>query len=156
MGRRSLLATMYPPESSLWNLSSYFADHWGDSVANFLTKFVPAMDIAETDNSYKIIANIPGLNKDQINIETDEKGKKLQISGELKKQVSENEHFIRIERAQGKFNRVITLPSNADVEKAQAFLEDGVLTINIPKKTPSKEGSKNRAIKIQEQIKSKL
>lgn len=145
-----LLANTFP---EILNLST-FLNHDPNST-RFFSRFTPALDIAETKDAFKIICDCPGLTKDQINIEMDEKGRSVRIFGDIK-QENKNEQYHHIERVTGKFDRVVSLPSKVDIEKADASLVNGVLTIAVPKKDPPKQENKPRSIKIQERLMSSL
>ena len=93
---------------------------------------LPAMDVAESEDSLTIHAELPGLKKDEVKI-TIENGV-LTLSGEkrLVKEEKKND-FHLVERRYGTFRRQITLPSQMDPDKAKASFEDGVLKVEIPK-----------------------
>ena len=92
----------------------------------------PRVDIAEGDDRFVVKAELPGVDKD--NIEIDLVDGNLVLQGE-KKQESEAEgkSFYRVERSYGSFKRVFALPARVDVESVSASFEDGVLSISIPK-----------------------
>ncbi|ERN12016.1 16.9 kDa class I heat shock protein 2 [Amborella trichopoda] len=93
----------------------------------------PRFDWKETDNAHIIKADLPGLNKEDVKVELEE-GSVLRISGERKKEVEEeNEKWHRVERSHGKFVRRFRLPNNAKVDEVNATMENGVLTVTIPK-----------------------
>lgn len=94
--------------------------------------FDPEIDLRETKDSYILRMDIPGMEKDKINIEV--KDRNLTISGERKIEKEEkNNHFFRQERKFGYFSRTITLPYDADPNKIKAEYKKGVLTITIGK-----------------------
>ncbi len=90
-------------------------------------------DIKETKNSYIIKMDIPGMDKENINVET--KGHMLVVSGQ-RNEVDENKgnHFFKRERRFGYFARSLPLPEDADLNSVQADYKRGVLTITIHKK----------------------
>lgn len=116
-----------------------------DDDANAATaSWAPSVDISETDKEYKLVADIPGVNPDDIDISM-EKGV-LTIKGERNTEnVEENENFRRVERLSGTFYRRFTLPDSADADKIAAKSEHGVLTITIPKQ----EVALSRRIEVQ-------
>ena len=116
-----------------------------DDDANVATAtWAPAVDITENDTEFKLVADIPGVNPDDIEISM-EKGV-LTIKGERKTEnVEEGENFRRVERQSGTFYRRFTLPDSADADKIAARSEHGVLTITIPKQ----EVALSRRIEVQ-------
>lgn len=97
----------------------------------------PRVDLAETDDAYHIHADVPGLRKEDIEINMQDGT--LSISGE--RQVQENEEnrrFVRVERAYGRFYRAFSLPQTIDYDGIEASFEDGVLTIVVPKAEETK------------------
>ena len=100
-----------------------------------LTKgaWAPAVDINETDDGFMVTADLPGVKKEDIEI--DLKDSTLTIKGEKKfGEKTPKENYIRIERSYGKFIRSFSLPNNIDSEKIKATFNNGVLELNIPKK----------------------
>ncbi|WP_456428861.1 Hsp20/alpha crystallin family protein [Nitratifractor sp.] len=104
--------------------------------------FVPAVNTRETDDAYYIEVDLPGVKKEDINI--DVKDNVLTISGERKiEEERKEDDFYRVESVYGTFERSFTLPEDVDVDKIEAEAKDGVLTVKIPKaqsveKTPKK------------------
>jgi len=92
----------------------------------------PAVDIRETDDSYLVHAELPGLTKDDIQITLENNILKLTGERRFEKDVNE-EQFHRIERAYGTFTRAFSMPSRVDGDKVKANFKDGVLTITVPK-----------------------
>ena len=92
----------------------------------------PAVDIRETDDSYLVHAELPGLTKDDIQITLENNILKLTGERRFEKDVNE-EQFHRIERAYGTFTRAFSMPSRVNGEAVKAAFKDGVLTITVPK-----------------------
>ncbi len=101
------------------------------------TYWAPPMDIEETDDAVIVRAELPGMSKDDIKISLS--GDTLTISGE-RKQESEKKGktYYRIERAYGKFQRTVTLPTEVEGDKAKATYRAGVLELVLPKSEKSK------------------
>lgn len=94
--------------------------------------FTPACEIREEDKFFSLGMDIPGLKKEEIDIEV--KDNQLHISGERKyEEKTDKNNILRTERRYGKFSRVFTLPQNVNVEGIEARFENGVLEIMIPK-----------------------
>ena len=94
----------------------------------------PAVDIKEDDNSYIIVADIPGVKPEDIDISME--NQMLTIKGERNETINETkENYSRAERIKGIFHRRFSLPEIADGESISAKSKHGVLEIRIPKKT---------------------
>ena len=95
-------------------------------------RWMPAMDLVETDDHLVLRADLPGLDKDDVEIEL--KDDVLTISGGRKAEHEERQDgFHRIERSYGSFARSLTLPKGIDADQVQAEFEKGVLEVRIPK-----------------------
>jgi len=95
-------------------------------------RWVPAMDLVETEDHLVLRADLPGLSEDDVEIEI--KDGVLTVSGERKAEHEEkSEGFYRVERAFGHFSRSMTLPEGIDAESVNAEFADGVLEVRIPK-----------------------
>jgi HSP20 family protein len=95
-------------------------------------RWIPAMDLVETDNDFVLRADLPGLSEKDLNIELEDNV--LTISGERKAEHEERkEGYYRVERASGMFSRSLTLPEGVDHEAVKATFDKGVLEIRIPK-----------------------
>lgn len=106
--------------------------------------WVPAVDIFETPESIVLKAELPGITKDDIFVEV--KDNTLSLKGEKKfeKEVKE-EHYHRVERSYGSFQRAFTLPSTVQQDKVKAKFKDGILEIVLPKV----EEAKPKQIKVE-------
>jgi len=92
--------------------------------------WVPAVDIEELEDAYVVEAEVPGVKREDVNIEVT--GNELTISGEIK--VREREGIIRRRtRRVGEFEFRVVLPNEVNPEGVDAKLNDGVLTVRIPK-----------------------
>lgn len=108
------------------------------------TFWAPALDIEETKDDIVVRAELPGMKKEDIKVTLS--GDSLSISGERKHEAEEkNRSFYRIERAYGKFQRTVTLPSEVDGSKVKAAYKAGVLELVMPKS----EKTKAREIQIE-------
>jgi HSP20 family protein len=116
----------------------YEAENSGETTA-----WTPRVDLAETEDAYFIQADVPGLKKDDIEINYQDGT--LTVRGERTfDETSENRKFVRVERSYGRFYRAFTLPKSVNESDIQATFEDGVLTIEVPKA----EETKPRRIEI--------
>lgn len=103
--------------------------------------WTPRLDVSETDTALEVVADLPGMDKKDINVSLD--GDLLTIKGE-KKEVKEKKekHYHSIERRSGSFYRAVRLPAKVEEDKIEAVFKDGVLTLTLPK---SKETGKKVA-----------
>lgn len=96
--------------------------------------FVPAFDVAETDNAYVFTADMPGMKEQDIDISVT--GNRITVSGKREEEKrDEGRNWYACERSYGQFSRAFTLPEGCKIEDVQANLDNGVLTLNVPKKT---------------------
>ncbi|KAL2936139.1 17.6 kDa class I heat shock protein 3 [Bienertia sinuspersici] len=104
------------------------------STARDTSAFVNArIDWRETPEAHVFKADLPGVKKEEVKVEVED-GKVLQISGERSREQEEkSDTWHRVERSSGKFQRRFKLPENAKVEEVKANMENGVLTVTVPK-----------------------
>jgi HSP20 family protein len=111
-----------------------------------LGKMSPHADVAETAKGFRVAIELPGLTEKDIEVTAD--AGRLTVKGEKKEESrTDEENFHLTERRYGSFLRTFPLPETAEFDKAKAAFKEGVLTIDIPKKTLPK--SKAKAIPIQ-------
>ncbi|XVF76727.1 hypothetical protein PTKIN_Ptkin13bG0289800 [Pterospermum kingtungense] len=113
----------------------FSAGNWAPlSFSNEISTFANAqVDWKETPEAHVIKADLPGLKKEEVKVEIEE-GRVLQLSGERSMEKEDkNEKWHRVERGRGKFLRRFRLPENAKVDEVKATMENGVLTVTIPK-----------------------
>ena len=100
-------------------------------------RWVPAMDLIETDDHLVLKGDLPGLDKDDVEVEV--KDGVLTVSGERKTEHEDNSRgYHRVERSYGRFSRSLSLPRGADADQVQAEFDKGVLEVRIPKPSESK------------------
>jgi len=102
----------------------------GQLVGTDAPGWTPPVDLYETPSEFVLIAELPGLTRDQIDIQAEDG--KIIIRGERASQVP-CEQYHRVERGHGRFSRAFALPSAIAVDEITADLKDGVLTVTIPK-----------------------
>jgi HSP20 family protein len=136
------------PRSLINELNNLFEgslDPLSQDTSSALTgQWIPSVDIKEDKNQFTIEADLPGMEKKDVNVSME--NNVLTVQGERKeeKEANEQSNYYRYERVKGSFHRSFTLPETADSENIQASLKDGILTISVPKK----EKAQPKAIEI--------
>lgn len=105
----------------------------------------PRVDITENDKEIKVVADIPGVNPDDVDISVE--GNKMRLSGKTnqEKEINEQDKPYKYERIYGEFSREFALPTKVKDGEIKATCKDGVLTITMPKA----EDSQRKRIKIE-------
>ncbi|KAG9453223.1 hypothetical protein H6P81_006127 [Aristolochia fimbriata] len=111
----------------------------GSNVSNEISQLANTrIDWKETPEAHVFKADLPGLKKEEVKVEVEE-GRVLQISGErTREQEEKNDKWHRVERGSGKFLRRFRLPENAKMDQVKAAMDNGVLTVTIPKEEVKK------------------
>jgi len=130
---------------------------WGESLDQFVNDFwskdeklpqgllSPAIDVSEDANTLRVTAELPGLEKKDIDLQV--KNGILTLRGEKKiDEERKDRNYHRIERRYGSFYRALALPETVDTSKVDASFKNGVLTVSMPKR----EEAKPKSIAIKE------
>src|SRR4051812_29043191 len=100
-------------------------------------RWIPAMDLVETDEHFVLRADLPGMTEQDIDLSLEQD--MLTLSGERRAEHEDwGEGFYRLERASGSFSRSLTLPEGVDGDAISATFDNGVLEVRIPKPTQPK------------------
>ncbi|MDR2210027.1 MAG: Hsp20/alpha crystallin family protein [Spirochaetaceae bacterium] len=130
--------SLYKPLSVMDEfLESFFDSPLAPFVGSRVLNKLPLVDVQETGNAYLVEAELPGLDEKQIKVQMD--GGKLTIESEQEEQNQEekNGSYLIRERRRSSFSRSFTLPENADPESVSAVFKNGVLSLEIKKRTES-------------------
>lgn len=105
----------------------------------------PAADVFEEGGDIVLKAEIPGMKKEEIHVDINEKT--IAISGEKKKEEKvEKKDYVRLERSYGSFARSFGLPAEVQTDKARATFKNGVLEVRVPKTAEAASRSRKVAI----------
>jgi HSP20 family protein len=123
------------PSSLQSEMNRMFDTFFGDTPAGNGGRFrrwIPAMDLVETEDHFVLRADLPGLSEEDVSIELEDNV--LTVSGERKSEHEERkEGYHRVERAYGQFARSLTLPEGVNADEIAASFDRGVLEVRIPK-----------------------
>jgi HSP20 family protein len=147
------MRSLVPYENPVTDLLDSFFSNWsprqilpGFFEKNLEGNLVPSVDVEETETGYLVKTDLPGLTKEDININVEDGV--MTISGEKKRETEKKDkHYSRYERSYGKFSRSFSLPNNVDSKKVEAKYHNGVLVVTLTKT----EGSKPRGIEVKVQ-----
>ena len=143
--------TRYRPYDNVFSLPREFDRLMDETLGSLawgrgenLRSWFPATDVSETPEHLVLRLEVPGLTRDQVKISVE--NNVLTVRGEKEQEsTSENENFYRTERTYGAFERSFSLPSYADADHISATLDNGVLTIKLPRR----EEARPREVQIE-------
>ena len=127
------------PMKNLFNLHNEMGRVFGDLFGSHeggadmeKTSWMPTVDVSETENSFEIRAELPGVSEKDVNVSVTDN--LLTIKGEKRhEEEAEDKNYHRVERRYGSFQRSFTLPRHVETSDIKAGYSDGVLTLTIPK-----------------------
>ncbi|XP_022873348.1 17.3 kDa class I heat shock protein-like [Olea europaea var. sylvestris] len=141
----SLIPSVFGRQSNIWDpfsldpfqdwpFNSALSTQIRSDLSNETSQFAATrIDWKETPEGHVFKADLPGLKKEEVKVEVEE-GNILQISGERSREKEEkNDTWHRMERSSGRFFRRFRLPENAKMDQVTASMENGVLTVVVPK-----------------------
>ena len=138
---KPLFPSLFSREEFLTPFSTLFDDFFNESFPSldvgFLSKSAyPRIDISETDISLELTAEVPGLTKEQVSIELNDGI--LSIKGEKKQEEEKKDKkYVHRELKHSSFCRSFVVGENVDKNAIDAKFENGILTVNLPKVTPT-------------------
>lgn len=121
-------------------VNRFFGDpEWGFtgsalSNGNMAAVMQPQLDIFESDKDYRLSVELPGVDRDSIDLSVDEDALIISARKERKVTDSDTNQFHRVERRYGRFERMLTLPMDADGDNISAEFTNGVLEVVIPRR----------------------
>ncbi|MDN3686281.1 Hsp20/alpha crystallin family protein [Cyclobacterium jeungdonense] len=128
--------------------SEYLEDAMSGDWLNFTRKgvntaYVPMVNILETDEAYRIHMGLPGMNKNDFNVELDNQVITISGSTDQKNDGNQSQYLMK-EFNYHSFTRSFQLPNTIDTDQIEAKFENGMLTLFLPKR----EEARRRPIKI--------
>ncbi|BEG98396.1 Hsp20/alpha crystallin family protein [Bacteroides sedimenti] len=141
---------MMPVRRSQNWLPDVFNDLFDTNWMSRSNATAPAINVIETENEYKVEVAAPGMTKEDFSIKIDDENQ-LVVAMEKKlesKEENKNSRYLRREFSYTKFQQTMLLPDNVLKDKIGASMDNGVLTINIPKMSPEEEKKYARLIEI--------
>ena len=130
-------------------LPSIFNDFFDNDWMVRTNATAPAINVIENDTDYKVEVAAPGMTKEDFNVHLGEDNE-LVITMEKKNETKDdgNKKYLRREFSYSKFEQAFVLPDDVEKDKISANVTDGVLTIDLPKRTPEEKAKVNRVIEI--------
>lgn len=132
-------------------LPSIFNDFFDNDWMVKANATAPAINVIENEKDYKVEVAAPGMTKDDFNIHLSEDNElviTMEKKNESKEEDKENKKYLRREFSYSKFQQAFVLPEDVEKEKISANVTDGVLTIDLPKRTSEEKAKINRVIEI--------
>jgi len=123
---RNVALTRWDPLRDLLALH----EHLGQLVGTDSPGWTPPVDLYETASEFVLTAEVPGLARDRIEIHAEDN--RIVIRGERADEAP-CEQYHRVERGHGRFSRAFVLPEPIDIDAITADLQEGVLTVTMPK-----------------------
>lgn len=132
-------------------IPSIFNDFFDNDWMVKANATAPAINVIESEKDYKVEVAAPGMTKDDFNIHLSEDNElviSMEKKNETKEEDKENKKYLRREFSYAKFQQALILPDDVEKDKINANVSDGVLTIELPKRTPEEKAKINRVIEI--------
>ena len=108
---------------------------WQSGLSGALDQWSPRADVEETDDAYTVELDLPGVARDDVDIQLDDR--RLTVSGDIEEKERRGILHRRTRRV-GRFHFSVTLPGDVDADNVSAQLHDGVLTVHVPKSAQAK------------------
>ncbi len=130
-------------------MDAWFGRWISPSLANGIAgEMLVAVDTIETDTAYAFHLDVPGMKRDDIDIDIEVEEGRLTISDQrAQEEAEEKPSFHRSECALGAFTTSFRLPADANTEKITAELKDGVLSVSVPKSEDKAKKAKKISVK---------
>ena len=130
-------------------LPTFFNDFFDNDWMMKTNATAPAINVVESDNDYMVEVAAPGMKKEDFNIHLGDNNELIITMEQKNENKEEHKKYLRREFAYSKFQQSFVLPDNIEKEKISASVNDGILTIELPKQAPEEKAKVNRVIEIQ-------
>ena len=130
-------------------LPTFFNDFFDNDWMMKTKATAPAINVVESDKDYKVEVAAPGMKKEDFNIHLGDNNELIITMEQKNENKEEHKKYLRREFAYSKFQQSFVLPDNIEKEKISASVNDGILTIELPKQAPEEKAKVNRVIEIQ-------
>ena len=127
------------------NFDSFFPEFISRAETEDMDKLAMPVELHEKEKEYCVNAELPGVKKENLDIDIDKNYITINAKKEEEKQESDK-HYKKSEFRYGEFSRTVYFPQEIDVEKTKAKLEHGILKITAPKKEAEKENHKKLSV----------
>lgn len=135
-------------------MSNFFNDFFDTDMMPRMNATAPAVNVKESDKGYVMEIAAPGLKKEYCRVSLDKDGNlnlKIEDKFEHKeedKAEDKKEHYLRREFNYSNYEQTYVLPEDVDKEKISAKVENGILTVNLPKMSKEAEKEENKSIEV--------
>ena len=123
-------------------LPSFFNDFFDNDWMTKANATAPAINVIESESDYKVEVAAPGMTKDDFQIHLSEDNElviSMEKKNETKEEDKKNKRYLRREFSYAKFQQSLVLPDDVEKDRISANVTDGVLTIDLPKRTPEEK-----------------
>jgi HSP20 family protein len=121
---------------------------WGTSMAQF-DWLKPSLDVGATEKEYSVSVELPGVDAKDVRLELN--GDTLKIKGEKNQEKEEKDkNYYRVERSYGSFQRILSLPEDADSDGIKASYKNGIMNVTIPRRALPDAGTRQIEIASEE------
>ena len=127
------------------NFDSMFPEFIRDEETECMNKYAMPVELHEHDNEYCVNAELPGVKKEDLDIDIDKNYITINAKKEEEKEESDK-HYKKSEFHYGEFSRTVYFPNEIDTDKTSAKLEHGILKIKAPKMQPEKDKTKKLTV----------
>lgn len=132
-------------------LPTLFNDFFDNEWMEKANATAPAINVIESDKEYKVEVAAPGMTKDDFNIHLSDDNElviTMEKKNETKEEGKNNKKYLRREFSYSRFQQALVLPEDVEKENIHAAVNDGVLTIDLPKQSQEEKAKTNRVIEI--------